>query len=189
MNNINRFIAGAAALAALASCDLNKTPEFDDAKAFVSFEVTNYSYNEDNGTIKIPVTIASLEPIRAVIGYEVKGSQKDGDGLAKEGVDYRLADELATLTFDGKTRTQNIEIELIDRPKFEQGDLTFSIDIVNAGKLALGEDTNCNITIVDLDHPLAPILGEYSVTAGSSGWSMTLMKDSKNKSLVWIDGF
>ena len=73
------------------------------------------------------------------------------------------------------------------------GDLTFTINLLSGGKtLNLGANSSCTVKISDLDHPLADILGTYTVTAtdfaqGSVSWTMTLSKDEKDYDVVWID--
>ena len=187
MKNIYKIISGAALIAALASCDLNTTPEFDDADAFVAFDVTAVSVNEDKGTLSIPVTVASVNPMNVTVSYVTE------DGSAKAGENYSLVDESAVLVFDGTTRTQNIEIKITDIDNYT-GNMTFNIRLVSAGSLKLGAESVCTVTIVDMDHPLASIVGDYTIVANdyfagsTASWTMTFMTDPSDEYVIWIDG-
>ena len=182
-----KIMAGAAAISALASCNLNDYPAFNEADSFVAFDKTSFIIDETAGTVSLPITIASIDPVKTAITYEVV------DGTAKAGENYSLADESAVLSFDGKERTKSIVINITDLPGNYTGDLTFSVNILSAGKtLNLGAKTTCSIKICDLDHPLAEILGEYHCTATDKGdgaveWDMRISKDDKDVNGVWVD--
>lgn len=187
-NTIYKYlIPAAAALMTAVSCDLNEIPSFNDADAFAAFDVASVSVNEDKGTVSIPVTIASVEPRRTMVTYEVV------DGTAKLGTNYSLTDESAVLSFDGTVRTQEIVININDIDG-STGNLTFTVNLISAGGLNLGAESTCTVTIVDLDHPLASILGDYTATGtsaldgASESWMMTFMSDPDNDNVVWIDG-
>lgn len=187
----NKFIfnilAGAALVGTIASCDLNKTPVFDESDSFVAIDKTSMTVNETVGTIVIPVTIASVNPVKTSVTYEVV------DGSAKAGIDYVLADESAVLSFDGKERTMSIEIRILPHVGEYTGDRDFTINLLSGGKkLNLGAESSCKVKISDLDHPLADILGEYSCTAtdniqGSVSWTMRMSKDPDDTKVVWVD--
>ena len=107
MKKVYKYIACAFALSAALSCSkLNETPVFEDSESFAAFGQTSYSVKEDAGTISIPVTIASTDAKQVTVAYSV------ADGTAKKGTNYTLADEAAVLVYDGKTRTQNIVINI-----------------------------------------------------------------------------
>ena len=186
---IYKLLTLAAAVVTLASCDLNKTPVFEDSRSFAAFDKTAITVNENAGVVKIPVTIASIDPKKVAVAYSVT----DGEGKtgAKLGVNYKLIDESAVVSFDGQARTMNIEIEIINVAGYT-GDLSFTVDIISAGSLEIGANSSCTVKISDLDHPLAAILGEYSCKATDKGmndveWSMTMSKDPTDVTLVWID--
>ena len=187
MKKIFKTFCFAAALSAAFSCsNLNVTPAFEDSKSFAAFDVTSVTVDENAGTVSIPVTIASLEPKAVAVAYVVE------DGTAKAGENYSLVDDSAVLTFDGKTRTQNIVINITDLAGKYTGDLGFTITLVKPGSLNLGASSVCTVKISDLDHPLADILGTYVVTAtdfaqGDVTWEMTLTKDESDVTMVWID--
>lgn len=186
-NTFFRIMAGVAAIVTLASCNLNDFPTFNDADAFVALETSSVIVDENVGTITIPVTIASVDPVKTAVTYEIV------EGTAKAGEDFTLADDSAVLTFDGKERTKNIVINITDKTGTHTGDLTFTINLISGGKtLNIGAISSCTVKISDLDHPLADILGSYTVTAtdfaqGDVTWVMNLSKDDKDYNVVWID--
>ncbi len=186
MKNILKYIAGAVAVAALAGCDLNPLPTFDEADSFVAFDKSAVSVNEDAGTVTIPLTIASIDPVKTNISYELV------DGTAKVGDNYEISDESAVLVFDGESRTGSIVVNVKNHEGVFTGDLSFTVKLVSATGLKLGASSECTVTINDLDHPLSAILGSYKATAEDKGkgaceWTLTLSKDEEDVSLVWID--
>ncbi len=187
MNKIYKFLAAALALSAMFACSkLNETPSFDDSKAFAAFDVTSMTVNENVGTVRIPVTVASVEPKSVAVAYTVE------DGTAKAGVNYSLVDESAVLAFDGKARTMYIELNITNLAGEYTGDVSFTVSLVKPGSMDLGASSKCTVRISDLDHPLADILGTYVVTAtdfaqGDVSWEMTLSKDENDVTVVWID--
>ena len=192
MKNIYKYVACAMALAGAASCtELNETPVFEDSKSFVAMGSTSYVVNEDCGKLLIPVTMASPTTKQASVVYSVT------DGTAKKGTNFKLTDEAAVLVFDGESYTQNIEIDIVNiATTAEQsgytGDLTFSVSLESAGDLDLGFIKSCTVKIMDLDHPLASILGTYSVSGtfyggNAASWTMTMEKDENDPTVVWID--
>lgn len=190
MKKILAYIFSGALLSfALVSCNLNSMPEFDDADSFAAFTKVSYQFNENAGSISIPVTVASVEPKNTIVTYEVV------DGTAKLGDDYTLADESAVLTFDGKIRTANIVINISDKYVGQYtGSKTFTIKLVSGGSVNLGAEDSCTITIADLDHPLNDILGSYTASAtdywsGNTSWDLELVADPDgNTAMVWIYG-
>ncbi len=189
-NNIFKIFACSMALVAFASCELNETPVFDDKDAFVAMDKSSIIVNEDAGRIVIPVTIASIDPMKTSVTYKVN------DSTAVAGKDFTPIDESAVLVFDGTTRTMNIEIDIIPHVGEYTGDMIFTIDILGGGSsLNLGANASCTIKISDLDHPLAEILGAYTASGfnyfdgADESWTLTMYKDDVDVNVVWIDGF
>lgn len=175
-------------LVVLNSCELNELPVFDDNDAFVSFDKSSLSIAENGGTLNIPVTLASTKGMSATVTYTVI------DGTAAQGTNFTLADASATLTFDANNRTQNIVINIIDNPGVFTGDLRFTIELSDEGKVKPSAESVCTITIADLDHPLSAILGTWSATGtsyfnGSQTWDMELTKDEDDVTIVWFYPF
>lgn len=183
MKRINSIIALAAGLAMFASCDINKTPVWSDDNAFAAFDNTAISVKEDAGLVKIPVTIASIDPVEVAVTYAA------ADTLgAENGVNFKFTNESGVLAFDGEQRTAYIEVEIIDKPGVFTGDLKFSIELTGAGDLNLGSNRTCVVTITDNDHPLAAILGTYTVVDSVAGESFTMeiRKDASDLKTVWF---
>ena len=184
-----KIMAGAALVTAFASCELNDFPTFDEADSFVAIDKTTIMVNETAGQVVIPVTIASVDPMKTAVTYEIV------DSTAKVNKHYKLNSnyESGVLSFDGTTRTQNIVVDIIDSTGVYTGDLMFTVNLLSGGKnLNLGASSTCVVKISDLDHPLADILGEYTVTGedfaqGKFSYTMTLTKDDTDINTVWID--
>jgi len=189
MKNTLKYIAGAVAAASLAACNLNPLPTFDDADSFVAFDKTAVSVDEDAGTVTLPLTIASVDAKQTTVAYEFV------DDSAKQGVNYEGSDESAVVTFDGEARTGAIVVKIKNISGTYTGDLSFSVKLVSATGLKLGANSECKVTISDLDHPLSAILGTYTAAAFDYfdavdvSWTVTLMKDPKDTKVVWVDGF
>jgi hypothetical protein len=158
----------------------------------VAFGQTAYSVNEDADSLVIPVTVASPDPVKVTVAYSV------ADSTAKLGTNFSLADESAVLVYDGTTRTQNIVLNIVNIATTAEksgytGDLVFTVTLESAGDLELGHNSTCVVKIVDLDHPLAEILGEYNCSGesyfnGPLSWTATFEKDEKDENVVWISG-
>jgi len=176
-------------LAVFASCDkLNELPEFNNANAFVAFEKAEMSIDEDGGQLRIPVTLASLEGKSATITYEVVS------GTAKLNVNYTLTDPTATLNFDAENRTQYIVINIVNVANKFDGDLKFDVRLSDEGAVRPNNEWICKVTINDLDHPLAAILGKWNMSAtsyfnGAETSAVEFTKDAKDVTVVWISNF
>lgn len=188
MKNIYKYFGCALALAAALSCTkLNETPVFDAADSFVAFDVAAVSVAENGGTVSIPVSVASIDPMAVTVAYEVV------DGTAKAGANYSLVEASATLVFDGQSRNGNIVINVVDIAGKFDGDLTFTVNLVSAGSLKIGANKSCTVTIQDLDHPLSDILGLYTADGesyfnGPAKWEAEFIKDATDITKVWMRG-
>ena len=190
-SNMKRFytILIATAFAAFfTACEgLNTIPEFDESEAFASFPTALFSINEDGGQVVIPVEIASIKPVQTVVAYKII------EGTAKAGVDFKDTNSAATLNFDGTARRQNIVIDILPHIGDYTQDKSFSIELIKPADLKVSLENTCSITILDLDHPLAEILCDYAGTATSSydgdvAWTMTIQKDPKDVTVIWMKG-
>lgn len=187
MKKTRTIFAISATIAVLASCDINKTPEFNAADSFAAFETTAYTVDENCGKLVIPVSIASIEPVKTTVTYEFV------EGTAKTGVNFTDENESAVLVFDGTTRTQEIVLDIKDLPGQYTKDLTFEVKLIAAKGLNLGDSDVCSVTIADLDHPLSSILGSYTITSdtnwdGVVSYSGSILKDENDESVCWILG-
>lgn len=187
MRNILKFLI-IGVFAIFVSCDnLNEIPEFSDSDAFVAFDNTTASLNEDGTILTIPVTLASINGMSATITYSII------DSTAKEGVNFTLVDQSKTLSFDAENRTQNIEVNIVNNPGVFTGDLKFLIQLSEDGVVMPSAENICIVTIKDIDHPLASILGSYSAAAdsyfsskGPFAWTISFDKDEEDVTVVWI---
>ena len=176
MKTIYKLLSILSVLALFSCQNLNKMPVFDNTDAFAAFDMTSISVSERAGRIKLPVTIASIEPVNTTVSYKV--SEKGG--TAKPGVNYNLVDESAVIKYDGVARTNYIEIDVINIPGYT-GDVDLRLELVNAVGLNLGANKFCKISIKDADHPLAELLGEYSAKGktkdnGEVTWNIVIEK-------------
>lgn len=184
-----RYILSLAVLAVLASCNPNEMPEFNDNDAFVAFDNASMSVEENAQTLSIPVTLASIKGISASVTYTLL----DG-GTAVEDSNFTFADANKTLTFDATHRTQYIVVNIINKPGVFTGDLRFKLQLSDDGTIKPNAENVCTITITDLDHPLAAILGTWTATGtsyfnGSESWDMELTKDPSDVTVVWFYPF
>ena len=177
----------------LASCDKNEPNVFDDKDAFVAFDAVSVSYNEDYSkdstmTFKLPVTLASVAGLEETVKFEVVTPEENG---AVEGVNYKLVTTTGVLSFNAENRTQYIEFITMPDGQYT-GDLKFSVKLLPSETLPVGTESECVVTIGDIDHPLTFMLGAYTATGvnywnGPTTWTMTFYKDAEDVHKVWID--
>lgn len=168
------------------SCELNEMPKFDDKDAFVAFGSSSVSVSEDCGSVKIPVTLASLSGVSSSVTVVAN------DGTAASGKNYELV--TSSLSFTESAPTQYVEIKIVNLAGEFTGDLNFSLAFSSTGDVKAGMENTCSVTIKDNDHPLTPILGAYTATGtsywyGAMKWTMTFKKDANDISKVWVDNF
>ncbi len=186
---ISLFV-GAAVL--LASCDKNEPVSFDDRNAFAAFDNTTLYVSEDaKENLLIPVTLASVKGLEETIKFEIVELEQGDPKGARKGVNFELVTTSGVLSFDAEHRTQYIEIKPLYYPEYT-GDLSFSIKLVDSETLPAGSENVCKVIVNDIDHPLSFLLGEYTATGvnqwdGPTEWTMTLYKDEKDDTMVWID--
>lgn len=196
MKKILIHIALLAGIFAAFSCSKNLPPVFDDANAFVAFDTASASIDEavvdENGEIqpqteilRLPVTLGSVKGLAETIKFNVT------DGTAKAGVNFNLKTTSGTLSFDANNRTQYIEFEALYYDQYT-GDLSFTVELTPTDNVAVGATNICKVTIGDVDHPLADLIGAYTMSGtdywdGPSRWTLTLYKDEKDDHMVWLD--
>ncbi|SHE70769.1 Calx-beta domain-containing protein [Mariniphaga anaerophila] len=167
------------------ACELNDYPKFDDAEAFVAFSSENMTVTEDAGTLEIPVRLTSLSGLSSTVSFDFI------DSTAVKGRDYSLKGGASVLNFDGNEAVQNIEVDIVNHNGVFTGDMKFGVRITSSGSVNAGSIDTMWVTIADLDHPLAFILGEFTATATSyfndkEEWTVTLDKDISDVNKVWI---
>lgn len=200
MKRVLKYIGLAfGAALAISSCSKNLDPKFDDKDAFVAFESSTYAVAEDysqNGAVyRVPVTLASVAGIETTVKYEVTApkswKEETGGKGAIAGTDYELVDESGVLSFNAEKRTCYIEFRTKVNGAYT-GDLVFDIEVFGNDDIAAGSDNKCTVTITDIDHPLASILGTYTASGednwdGQVEWTLTILKDEKDDHKVWIN--
>jgi hypothetical protein len=181
--NILCFVAVATFV--FVSCDINKYPTFNDKDAFVAFRKTSMNIAENGSKIDIPIALASLSGITATVTCEAV------DGTAKKGIDFNIIGD-GSISFSSDKREDTLSIEIINRAGIYTGDLKFTVVFSTMPNgINTGDANTLTITINDLDHPLASILGDYTATgekykAGVQSWTMTLKKDASDDHKVWF---
>ncbi len=170
---------------ALSSCSkLNELPTFDDNNAFVAFASSSATVSEDGGSVKIPLSLASQAGVAASVSVEAV------DGSAKSGVNYTLSN--SSVSFDSENREGFIEVSVVNQEGVFTGDLSFELKISDAGSVNVGAASLCKVTISDVDHPLASILGDWNASCPADYWggpvdyTITLLKDDSDVSIVWF---
>lgn len=177
-----------------ASCDvndfnfLNQEPEFDDANAFVAFDKAAFSIDENSEeTLRLPVTLASVAGLEETVSFKIEEPEEKG---AKAGVNYELLTTSGVLSFDKFHRTQYIEFKVMPDGMYT-GDLKFKVVLNEGATVGTGAAGTCTVTVCDIDHPLAALLGAYTVTGednwdGVTSWPLVLTKDLEDPTLVWF---
>ena len=170
------------------SCSkMNEPPTFDDKDAFVAFNNASISFDENVGVANIPVSLVSLNGFTTSVSYNVT------NGTAQQGVDYTVASG-NQLNFTPAAPEQYIQIQIVNHEGLFTGDLSFTVELTDAGSVQMGAIKRIAVTILDLDHPLTPILGTYTASGesgffGEESWTITLSKDENDLSKIWITNF
>lgn len=186
MNKILLYLTILAGVAIFGACNLNESPEFNDAEAFVAFGGNSFSAEETAEVLKVPVRLTSLGNLSTTVTFEVI------DSTAVAGRDYELSGGASVLNFDGSDPVQYIEIDIIPHEGVFTGDRVFGIILKSAGEMNLGSNDTTYVTILDIDHPLSAILGSYTAVGtsyfnGTQAWTVTITKDPEGDvSKVWI---
>ena len=180
------YILGALVAGAMTftSCDLNNSPKFNDADAFVAFTKTTISAEETSGSVEVPVLLTSLAGLEGKAVIEV-----DTASTAVEGVHYIIEGE-TSVAFTKETPTQKLKVKIVDNTEFT-GDVKLVPNITSVEGVNLGKNTACTITIVDDEHPLGYLLGDYKLQSESNFGGtvediVTLYKDENDINTVWI---
>lgn len=179
-----------------ASCDKNEPSVFSDNDAFVAFDAVSVTYNEDYSkdstmTFRIPVTLASVAGLEETVKFEIVAPE-DSTKAAKAGVNYELVTTTGVLSFNAENRTQYIEFITIPDGEY-RGDLNFTVKLLPSETLPVGAESECVVTIGDIDHPLTFMLGAYAAAStdffsgAPTSWTMTIYKDAEDDHKVWID--
>lgn len=185
---IFKLALGMAAGLLLASCNINELPEYDDSNAFVAFTSSAVNVGEEEGSKQVEVLLTSIGGIETTVNFEVAPAETAG---AVEGKHYTIEGS-KSLTFKKDAPTQKITLNIIDNDTFD-GDVKFTIKLLDPEGVQLGASKTCSVTIEDDEHPLLFILGTLSAKGpsyfnGDSEWEVRIAKDDSDLSKVWIYG-
>lgn len=183
---IFKLALGMAAGLLLASCNINELPEYDDSNAFVAFTSSSVNVGEEEGSKQVEVLLTSIGGIETTVNFEVAPAETAG---AVEGKHYTIEGS-KSLTFKKDAPTQKITLNIIDNDTFD-GDVKFTIKLLDPEGVQLGASKTCSVTIEDDEHPLLFILGTLSAKGvsdfnGDTEWEVRIAKDDSDLSKVWI---
>ncbi|MBR4809457.1 MAG: hypothetical protein IK031_04175 [Bacteroidales bacterium] len=191
MKKILLFAAGLLALTCV-SCSRKAT--FTEIP-FVFFPTPSLSVYEDAGDIEIPVR--AYADVAFTLTFETVDGEKYDNSTGvmvpngQKGVDYDIVDnEAAIVRFEAADTLKKIKVHISDFPGVLTGNKDFTIKITGSGnEVTTGGYSYCKVTIIDNDHPLKAIFGEYMATDGDGvTWTMTLTDDPDNWYVTFIDG-
>lgn len=140
----------------MASCSLNEPQMFLEKDTSVMFDKkSSTSVGEKSGTLKIPVVLAGIPGSgNATASIEVVTGD---DYKAIEGEDFVI--ENKTLSYPQGYGIDTVTITIKDNSVFE-GDKTFKLKL-SSTDVKVGSYGEVVLTIVDDEHPLALVLGNY----------------------------
>ena len=177
----NIFYTLLAGVGLLTSCD-NSCPTFDDKNACVGFSSQSFSVGEADGSINIPVYLASVAGISGTATIEV-----DPSSTAVLGKDFTLGS--MELSFSASEPIANIVVNVVNNDVFT-GDKTVKFNIVSSS-VNIANESSATLKITDDEHPLKALFNTYAGTSESywgGGYNMaiTIEKDDSDNSKVWI---
>lgn len=176
----------ALAAMAVASCNINSYPVFDDNDAFAAFDVLEYDVTEpvNDSTVRIPVTLASVAGLNATVSFTV-APENETTG-AVEGTDYEILNEGKTLTFNAEQRTDYIVVNVFNNTSGKvNDDKAFIITLSGSQQVNIGAENVCEVVIADRDDIRNPVVGTYRInlTDGTT-WDLKVAKDAENAEQV-----
>jgi hypothetical protein len=163
MKKIYFVLAAVLAFGAI-SCD--RTNPYRGEASFVTFSCeTSYSLREDAGSFTLPIRVIGQHGSFSVT---VSGE----DGTAKNNTHYTILEPASgVLTFEATDSLKYVRFGVNRIPGYvEPGSVEFKVNIDNATSgIERGSRSTVNVTITDADHPLADLIGAWTVT----GWDAT----------------
>lgn len=183
MKRVYSIISCVALLASLAACD--HSAKYQTAP-FTRLSATSYSIKEDGGVLRIPVSVFNNDGQSTNVTFKVENIN------AKEGENYTVEPANGVLTFEGNG-TQYVAFNIIDNPGEYTGNVSLTMELTSAtNDVEVCAMTKARITIEDNDHPLADILGTYTVNCygyniGDVEYTMHLVPDPDDITIVWCD--
>ena len=180
------------AMVTFTSCENLNEPIMLQEK-FAGFQSSTGVISEDATTsIEIPVMIAATEGTGSSVTFSF--SIEGIDNPAIEGVDFTLVNASKTLTWSAAAGLENIEIMAIDNSVYDKDKKINIILSDPTNGYVLGADVSYTLTISDNEHPLALLLGSYSVAAnsyfnGAEVYAVTTEPDPADDTHLIINGF
>ncbi|MBO7069986.1 MAG: hypothetical protein J6W09_01685 [Bacteroidales bacterium] len=181
-------------LLALSGISCNRLVDYTEVP-FVYFPSPSLSVYEDAGVVEIPVKA------NADVDFSLTFETEDGvktdatTGLSvpngQKGVDYDIVDnDAAIIRFAAGETDKTIKVSIVNFAGVLTGNKDFTIKMTGSGnEVSRGGYSSCKVTIIDNDHPLKSIFGEYAATdASGAAWTMTLAADPDNWYTTFIDG-
>lgn len=164
-NYLHRAILPLLSAIILAACSTDPVL-FDESSFFVAFNKKVSQVKENGDTLLIPVDVAAFKGSPATT-VTVKVLQDTGKTAAVEFVDFTIVSK--TLSFPNGLGTGYIQVVPIDNNVFE-GNKFFRLGLFsNTANYAFGAVGENKVTIVDDEHPLKLVLGDY-IFAGLDAW-------------------
>lgn len=184
MKKLNIILGSAFALLALASCDRKADYYTVD---FVSFPESAIEVQEDTTQFLIPIYAKSQtgSAVSTNVTFSVV------DGTAKNGVDFTVEPANGVLNVNGEDAS--IVVKVVNKSGEYTGNQKFTIVLEDADNgYTLGAARTVSVTIKDLDHPLADVLGTYKLSCedyanGPLSFYTSITPDENDVSVVWID--
>lgn len=181
--NFKYIIAALALVAATASCD--RKIDFP-ADKFVTLDHYAYSVDETAQEVVIPVHIYHQD------NNDVQVAVKLIADSAVEGTDYEIiSPESGVLNFTGGNDSLSIKIAIKPHVGTYTGTKKFGVQVTSTTEGVMhGEAASATVTIKDIDHPLAAILGDYTATAlvasagGQASWPVSFAANDESISMV-----
>lgn len=151
------------ALVAAFSVSCDRKVEYQH-ETFATFSNNSYSVEETVGQVTIPVEIYNPT------GAEVQVSVAIQSENAVEGADYEVVTPSSgILSFSGEQNKAEVVINIIAHEGTFTGAKDFTVQIASLSDgLSVGAYNQANVTIVDIDHPLARYIGKWSSTLTSA---------------------
>lgn len=189
----------ALAAMAVASCNINSYPVFDDNDAFAAFDVLEEEVTEpEKGkttVVEIPVTLASVAGLDATVSFTVAPETYDNPDTeeveaivigAEEDKHYKVLNEGKILTFNAEQRTDYVRIEVLDvNSGVVNDDLKFYITLSGSQQVNIGAENVCEVVIADRDDIRNPVVGTYKVNlSDGTTWDLKVAKDTENAEQV-----
>lgn len=198
MKKIKQFIAIGAFIFVAASCNVNDPILFSERDANVSFDTQDPIHkftgrvNENEDKLLVPVVLAGTKG--SPVTVEVEATPADNNP-AVEGQDYTITSK--TLTFSEGYGVDYIEIKPVNNDVYT-GNKSFVLSLKETKGLKYNTNSSVNITIIDDEHPLKHLLGDYTVTGidllddgnALAPFDIAISPDMDGDvSVLWIEGF